>query len=126
MARQNKYVTPTNIHNKPKDISKKKLKTNFAILQELATETIYRSAYATFYPTFSFAETIFKISSLNLFSVKPVFCYRKMLKFRGLQAADFYKYALTFSGHQALKGYYYMQRVLRRQKQESNPQPLSS
>ena len=116
MARQNKYVTPTNIHNKPKDISKKKLKTNFAILQELAT----------FYQTFSFAETIFKISSLNLFSVKPVFCYRKMLKFRGLQAADFYKYALTFSGHQALKGYYHMQRVLRRQKQESNPQPLSS
>ena len=48
-----------------------------------------------------------------------------MLKFRGLQAADFYKYALTFSGHQALKGYYYMERVLR-QKQQSNPQPLSS
>ena len=65
------FITPTYINDKSKDIRN--------LLTESITEPI-----VDFTEPF-FAELVFKISSLNLFSTEPMVRYRKMLKFRGMR-----------------------------------------
>lgn len=80
-------------HNKPKNSKKRKINLVFFQLQQrvLFAELITQNL-SLISQNLYLAELIFKIDSLNLFSTKPLFCYREILKFRDLFDCHYSKY----------------------------------
>ena len=75
-SEQNKFITPTFIHNKSKGIIKKKLKINSVILKGRGDRTYSRNRLcklSLILRKLFLKESIFKVTSLDLFSLKPKF-----------------------------------------------------
>ena len=84
--RRKKFITPSYIHNNPRR-KVENLKINSVILQDCSNGTYLQDRqWKQFLISHNlFAELVFKIGSLKLFSAKPKFGYCKMSKLRDLK-----------------------------------------